>query len=78
MNRFKHNTQLKVKRRGMTHGWLPLLAVSLMLVMAGCTPPGADALMNGRERLDKGEIQKAIKAFEKATNFMPESARAWN
>ena len=78
MNRLKHNTQLKVKRRGMSYGWVPLLAVSLMLVMAGCTPPGADALMNGRERLDKGDVQEAIKAFEKATNFMPESARAWN
>jgi len=78
MNRLKHNTQLKVNPRGMTCGWVPLIAVSLMLVMTGCTPPGADALMNGRERLDKGEIQEAIKAFKKATNFMPESARAWN
>lgn len=78
MNRLKHNTQLKVNPRGMTCGWVPLIAVSLMLVMTGCTPPGADALMNGRELLDKGEIQEAIKAFKKATNFMPESARAWN
>lgn len=59
--------------------WVALLfAIGLMLVMTGCTPPGVNALLVGKEHLDKGEIQKAITEFKKATNFMPDSARAWN
>jgi tetratricopeptide (TPR) repeat protein len=78
MNPLPYNKQLQNKCHAMTNWVAQLFAVGLILVLTGCTPPGVNALLEGKGHLDKGDIQKAITAFKKATNFMPESARAWN
>ena len=54
------------------------LAIGLITIFAGCTPPGVNALFEGKKQLDQGETQKAISSLKKATNFLPDSARAFN
>ncbi len=54
------------------------LMLGLILIISGCTPAGDRALLEGKVHLDKGDFQKAITSFKKATNLKPDSARAWN
>ncbi len=47
-------------------------------VGTGCTPPGARAMLEGREHLENNRPQQAAAAFEKATRLLPEDWRTWN
>ncbi|MBT5928396.1 MAG: tetratricopeptide repeat protein [Verrucomicrobia bacterium] len=55
-----------------------LFTIGLLAISAGCTPPGVNAVFEGKKLLDQGETKKAISSLKKATNFLPDSARAYN
>ncbi|MGY8650955.1 MAG: tetratricopeptide repeat protein, partial [Verrucomicrobiia bacterium] len=53
----------------------------IMLLLSlgiGCTPPGARAMLEGREHLNGNRPQQAAAAFEKATRLLPKDWRTWN
>ena len=50
----------------------------LLSLGIGCTPPGARAMLEGREHLNGNRPQQAAAAFEKATRLLPKDWRTWN
>ncbi len=56
--------------------FLPLLL--LALVVAGCTPRGARALLEGRRLLNAGDPTNAVARLQVATALLPTNAVAWN
>jgi tetratricopeptide (TPR) repeat protein len=56
---------------------LRLLAAAL-LFLAGCTPPGPKAFLEGKRLLDKGDYRHAVEKLKLATSFLPTNALAWN
>ena len=50
----------------------------LLTLGTGCKPPGARAMLDGREHLNANRPQQAAAAFEKATRLLPEDWRTWN
>jgi tetratricopeptide (TPR) repeat protein len=55
-------------------GLLILLAISL----AGCTPKGARALLQGKKLVDKGRYAEAIERLTNAASILGTNAQAWN
>ncbi len=45
---------------------------------AGCMPPGARAMLEGRDHLEAGRPKQAAEAFAKATRLLPDDWRTWN
>lgn len=56
----------------------PILLAVLALVLAGCTPAGPRALLEGKQLLDAGKLQEAVAKLTLATQVMPTNAPAWN
>ena len=56
--------------------WTGILA--LLALGFGCTPPGARAMLEGRDHLEANRPQQAAAAFERATRLLPEDWRTWN
>jgi tetratricopeptide (TPR) repeat protein len=56
----------------------PLLALLVLLGVAGCRPHGLDALRRGDELLRAGKPAEAIPLLERAVTDLPSDARAWN
>lgn len=54
------------------------LALALLLGLAGCTPPGPRALLEGDELLRDGKSSEAIAELRLATELLPGEPRAWN
>ena len=54
------------------------MIASWVFACLGCKPPGAKALFNGEKLLQKGNVEAAIREFEKAVQILPEEWRAWN
>jgi tetratricopeptide (TPR) repeat protein len=52
----------------------PLLAV----LLAGCTPPGPRALLDGVRLIDEGNYPAAIEKLKLATSLLNTNASAWN
>lgn len=48
------------------------------VILTGCTPPWADAMLEGKTQLDNGQFKEAIDSFKQTTRLKPELARAWN
>ncbi len=48
-----------------------------LAVLAGCSPAGSDALLNGKRLLDRGQPLMAVRKFRDATVSMPTNALAW-
>ena len=57
---------------------LLLLALAMLLGLAGCTPPGPRALLEGDELLRAGKPSEAITELKLATELLPGEPRAWN
>jgi tetratricopeptide (TPR) repeat protein len=57
--------------------WI-LSGLLLALLLAGCTPAGPRALLNGKRRLDAGDYTGAVAEFRTATALLPANAAAWN
>ena len=62
---------ISVRRRG-------LFAGALALVLAGCTPAGPRALLQGKKLLDHGDCAAAAAEFKTATSLLVTNAAAWN
>jgi len=57
--------------------WI-LSGLLLALFVAGCTPAGPRALLNGKKLLDSGDYTGAVADFRTATTLLPANAAAWN
>ena len=60
--------------------WMNGILFTLMaaVILTGCTPPWADAMLEGKTQLDNGQFKEAISSFKESTRLKPELARAWN
>src|SRR5882724_4470474 len=65
---------LVTKNRILRGAILFLLAVFI----AGCTPAGPRALLNGKKFLERGDFTSAVEQLKTATSKLPASAQAWN
>src|ERR1017187_3462534 len=53
--------------------------VLLLALLAGCTPPGPRALLEGKRLLDEGKYKEAIQQLKTATSLLGgTNALAWN
>src|ERR1017187_6272617 len=53
--------------------------VLLLALLAGCTPPGPRALLEGKRLLDEGKYKEAIEELKTATSLMGgTNALAWS
>jgi tetratricopeptide (TPR) repeat protein len=50
----------------------------LAAFIAGCTPAGPRALLNGKRFLDHGDFTQAVEQLKTATTLLPSNAPAWN
>lgn len=66
-----------IKNRG-RWGLAGALAVTALLLLVGCQPPGPRALLKGGELIRKGRYAEAIKQLQTATELLPQAAQAWN
>lgn len=57
---------------------LPGLLLGVLLVASGCTPSGPKSLLQGEQLLKAGRAQEAVDKFLRATELLPNEARAWN
>jgi tetratricopeptide (TPR) repeat protein len=55
-----------------------MLFLALAVFVAGCTPPGPRALLNGKKYLDRGDYDAAVAELKIATTLMATNAQAWN
>ncbi len=55
-----------------------ILLLALTLVIAGCTPAGSRALLNGKKYLDRGDYAEAVAQLKTATTLLVTNAPAWN
>jgi tetratricopeptide (TPR) repeat protein len=53
-------------------------ALGLIVTLAGCTPPGPRALLDGERLLRKGNYAQAVTRLRVATQLLPANAQAWN
>ena len=56
----------------------PAAAAGLILLLAGCTPPGPRALLEGERLIREGRSEDAIRRLRTAVEFLPGNAQAWN
>ena len=57
-------------------GWFFILVFAVLL--AGCTPRGARALIDGKRLLDQGQYAQAVEKLQLATSLLATNAQAWN
>ena len=50
----------------------------LSLYLAGCTPAGPRALLDGKRRIEQGHYKQAIEELRTATSLLVTNAQAWN
>jgi tetratricopeptide (TPR) repeat protein len=55
-----------------------LLFLAFALFLAGCTPSGSRALLNGKKLLERGDYAGAAAQFKTATTILATNAQAWN
>ena len=55
-----------------------LLFLALTLFLAGCTPSGPRALLDGKKLLERGDYAGAVAQFKAATTILATNAQAWN
>jgi len=63
---------------GMKNTLFTILAAVGLTFLAGCTPSGPKALLQGEELLKKGQTREAVKKMERAVKYMPNNPLAWN
>src|SRR6267378_4453344 len=49
-----------------------------LVLLAGCTPPGPRALLQGVKLIERGKYTDAIARLETATSILTTNAHAWN
>lgn len=55
-----------------------MMLVALSLVVAGCTPAGPRAFLQGKKYLDRGDFANAAARFKTATSLLTTNAQVWN
>lgn len=63
------------KKKLRAGGWAVLL---LITALAGCTPAGPRALLDGKRLIEQGKYDAAIERLKVATELMQTNALAWN
>ncbi len=57
----------------------PMVGGLFVLVLtAGCSDPGARALLNGERLINESQYEKAVTQLQNATRLLPRNAQAWN
>src|SRR5882672_1416937 len=51
---------------------------SLVAFMAGCTPAGPRALLEGKRLIERGKYSQAVEKLQTATSLLKTNAQAWN
>lgn len=59
-------------------GISPVILLLLAGLLAGCTPPGPRALLEGRRLLEAGKYQQAVDKLLVATSLLTSNGPAWN
>src|SRR5213594_1212430 len=58
---------------------LPLVWIAALSIgLAGCGPPGPEALLQGEQLIKQGHYEEAVARLKKATALLPKNAQAWN
>src|SRR6266550_2166401 len=52
--------------------------LTLAVLLAGCTPPGPRAVLDGKRLLDEGKYPQAVEKLKIATSLLATNAQAWN
>lgn len=52
--------------------------LALATLLAGCSPPGPRALLEGKRLLDRGRYPEAVEKLKLATSLLSTNAQAWN
>ena len=60
------------------HFFLQGATLVVLLLLAGCTPPGPRALLQGDRLLQEGHYQQALDKLKTATALLPRDPRVWN
>ena len=68
-------TMLTIKKRVRETGITLLAALGLL---AGCTPPGPRALLEGKRLIEHGDYAEAAEKLRTATSLLATNAQAWN
>src|SRR5665213_373263 len=55
-----------------------IIFLALAAVLAGCTPAGPRALLNGKKYLDRGDYPDAVAQLKTAVTLLATNADAWN
>jgi tetratricopeptide (TPR) repeat protein len=55
-----------------------LIILFAVAVLAGCTPAGPRALLEGKRLLEQGNYERAIEKLKLATSLLSTNAQAWN
>jgi len=50
----------------------------LAVLLAGCTPTGPRALLDGKRLLDEAKYPQAVEKLKVATSLLATNAQAWN
>src|ERR1700720_1590834 len=51
---------------------------ALVILAAGCSPPGSRALLKGEKLLERGDYAAAVAELKTATALLTTNAQAWN
>jgi tetratricopeptide (TPR) repeat protein len=54
------------------------LCLGLLLLLAGCMPPGPRALLEGKRLIETGKYPQAVEKLRTATALLATNAHAWN
>jgi len=54
------------------------MLAGFLALLAGCTPPGPQALLDGRDLLEAGKYPQAVERLTLATAVLTNNAQAWN
>src|SRR5450432_3028089 len=55
-----------------------IIFLTLIIFIAGCTPPGPRAFLKGKKYLEQGDYAAAVEQFKTATTILSTNAQAWN
>src|SRR5438105_3718543 len=59
-------------------GCISFLLIAFLALLAGCTPPGPRALLQGKKLIEQGKYPAAVTKLEAATSILGTNAQAWN
>jgi tetratricopeptide (TPR) repeat protein len=55
-----------------------IIFCAIVILAAGCSPPGSSALLKGKKLLERGDYAAAVAELKTATSLLTTNAQAWN